>query len=84
MPSFVVRALGWLKYFPRNAAKACIWVYRKGISPYFPPSCRYQPTCSEYAFQAIDRYGFLRGSWLALKRISRCHPLHEGGFDPVP
>jgi uncharacterized protein len=58
--------------------------YRMFVSPLFPPSCRFQPTCSEYAIGAIARFGPWRGSWLALKRILRCHPLHPGGYDPVP
>ena len=50
----------------------------------FPPSCRFHPTCSSYAFEAIEKHGALRGSILSLKRISKCHPYHEGGLDPVP
>ncbi|MCI5128390.1 MAG: membrane protein insertion efficiency factor YidD [Candidatus Electrothrix sp. AUS3] len=57
--------------------------YRYGISPLFPPCCRYVPTCSEYAVEAIARYGALRGGWLALWRILRCHPFAAGGYDPV-
>ncbi|MEM8672432.1 MAG: membrane protein insertion efficiency factor YidD [Cyanobacteria bacterium P01_G01_bin.67] len=58
--------------------------YRRFISPLFPPSCRFQPTCSQYAIEAIAGYGTIKGSWLALKRILRCHPFHPGGYDPVP
>ncbi|WP_082869252.1 membrane protein insertion efficiency factor YidD [Oleiphilus sp. HI0125] len=58
--------------------------YQLAISPMLPPSCRYSPTCSEYAIEAISVHGPLKGSWLALKRIGRCHPGCKGGFDPVP
>lgn len=58
--------------------------YRKNLSPARPPCCRFVPTCSEYAMQAITKYGALKGSWLALRRLLRCHPFHKGGYDPVP
>ena len=58
--------------------------YRGFLSPLKPPSCRYIPTCSEYAMIAVEKYGAAKGSLLAIKRILRCHPFHEGGYDPVP
>ncbi|MBD2503699.1 membrane protein insertion efficiency factor YidD [Anabaena azotica] len=64
-----------------------IWLikgYRMFISPLFPPTCRFQPTCSMYAIQAIERFGAFRGGWMAIRRILRCHPFHPGGYDPVP
>ena len=58
--------------------------YRYLISPWLGPNCRYQPTCSAYALEALEKHGPLKGSWLALRRLSRCHPLGGHGFDPVP
>lgn len=58
--------------------------YQKAISPMTPPTCRFHPTCSHYGFEAIETHGVIKGSWLAIVRISKCHPFHEGGFDPVP
>ncbi len=57
--------------------------YQLCISPFFPPSCRYFPTCSEYAREAIEKYGAWQGVYMAIKRILRCHPWHKGGYDPV-
>jgi uncharacterized protein len=63
---------------------AAIKFYRVAISPMKLPCCRFTPTCSEYALEAIQKYGALKGSWLAVKRILKCHPFHKGGYDPVP
>lgn len=61
-----------------------IRLYQRYISPLTPPTCRFHPTCSNYAIEAISKYGVLKGTWLAIKRILKCHPFHPGGFDPVP
>ncbi len=58
--------------------------YQKCISPLTPPSCRFTPTCSQYALEAFRKYGVFKGGWLTIKRISRCHPLGGSGYDPVP
>ena len=64
---------------------ALIRFYQRNISPLSPPRCRFYPTCSQYAWEAINKYGALKGGWLALRRLLRCHPFHNGDyFDPVP
>ncbi|WP_188375969.1 membrane protein insertion efficiency factor YidD [Halobacillus andaensis] len=63
---------------------AIIAFYRRFVSPLTPPSCRFVPTCSEYGIEAFRRFGFIKGSWLTIRRILKCHPFHKGGFDPVP
>lgn len=68
----------------KQLALALIKVYRYAISPMLGQHCRYYPSCSGYAYLAIERFGLLRGVWLAVRRLLRCHPWHEGGYDPVP
>lgn len=68
----------------RRCAIAMIRFYQRFISPLLPPTCRYSPTCSEYAAQAIQRFGVFRGIWLGMKRLVRCHPWSSSGYDPVP
>ncbi len=58
--------------------------YKRFISPWLPPACRYYPTCSDYCSEAVKRYGVLRGGWLGMRRLCRCHPFRKGGYDPVP
>ena len=68
----------------RYLAAALIRLYQWTLSPLLGPTCRFYPSCSQYALQSVLRFGFFHGSWLALKRLGRCHPWHPGGFDPVP
>ncbi|HIZ18210.1 MAG TPA: membrane protein insertion efficiency factor YidD [Candidatus Olsenella stercoravium] len=69
---------------PSRGARALIRFYQKRVSPVLPARCIYVPTCSQYAYEAIERYGLVRGGALTLRRIARCHPFHAGGYDPVP
>jgi putative membrane protein insertion efficiency factor len=63
---------------------ALVTFYRAHISPLSPPTCRFSPTCSQYALEALEKYGALRGGELALRRFLKCHPFHKGGYDPLP
>ena len=65
-------------------ATAAIVAYQRVVSPWLPPACRFAPTCSEYARQAMLEHGLARGAWLALRRLASCHPFHPGGYDPPP
>ena len=70
--------------FGQRLLRGAIRVYQIALSPYFGNQCRFYPTCSESAMDAIAKHGALKGSWLAIRRIGRCHPYHPGGHDPVP
>lgn len=70
--------------FAQKALLAVIAFYQRFISPQLGSNCRYYPTCSHYSYEAIVKYGVLRGGWMGIKRIGRCHPFAKGGFDPVP
>ncbi|MBF0415033.1 MAG: membrane protein insertion efficiency factor YidD [Magnetococcales bacterium] len=76
--------LQWTGTPVKSICIGLIRFYQLFLSPILPRSCRFWPTCSEYALESISRYGILRGGWLSLKRIGRCHPFHPGGLDPVP
>lgn len=65
-------------------ARGLIMLYQHTVSPMIPSSCRFLPSCSRFSYEALGTHGFLRGSWLGIRRIGRCHPLAQGGFDPVP
>ena len=73
-----------LRQAPARALIGLICFYRANLSPLHPACCRFTPTCSQYALEAVKKYGALRGGALALRRILRCHPFHKGGYDPVP
>jgi putative membrane protein insertion efficiency factor len=67
----------------RKAVIATLRLYKRFLSPYLPSACRYHPTCSEYMLEAVSKYGAARGVWLGFRRLLRCHPFRQGGFDPV-
>ena len=70
--------------YPTKILITAIYGYQRCISPLFPPSCRFTPSCSHYAVEALQRFGVIKGSWLTTQRLLKCHPLHSGGHDPVP
>lgn len=69
---------------PGRLLVALIRGYQRVLSPALPPACRFYPSCSQYALEAVSRHGAIRGGWLAVRRLARCHPFNPGGFDPVP
>lgn len=71
-------------HWPKRIAMLLIRGYQRFISPALPPSCRFTPSCSQYTLEAVERYGFVKGSWLGGRRLIRCHPFNPGGVDPVP
>ena len=68
----------------KSIALAMLRFYKRFISPLLPSACRFEPTCSVYMYQAVDKHGVIKGGWMGIKRIGRCHPFHPGGYDPVP
>ena len=74
----------FLRSMPKRLLLWLIRFYRRNISPMYPACCRFMPTCSQYALEAVEKYGALKGGYLALRRILRCHPFCKGGYDPVP
>ena len=68
----------------RSVALFLLRLYKRFLSPLLPPMCRFEPTCSMYTMQAVEKYGTLRGIWLGIRRLARCHPFNPGGWDPVP
>ena len=69
-----------MKRFPLVA----IWLYQRTLSPFLPSACRYSPTCSHYSHEAVEKYGIIKGAWMGLSRLARCHPFGGKGYDPVP
>jgi uncharacterized protein len=80
----MTRLAAVVRLVPRTLLMMLVRAYQLLLSPMLPASCRYYPSCSAYALEALERHGALRGAWLAAKRIGRCHPFRPGGYDPVP
>ena len=78
------RGKDWLVGLPARTLAALIGLYKRWVSPWLPPACRFHPTCSEYAREALLTHGLIRGGWMGLRRIARCNPWNPGGYDPVP
>jgi putative membrane protein insertion efficiency factor len=73
-----------MNHFGSKIARWLLQLYRLFLSPLFGPVCRFEPSCSQYATEALKKFGLARGSWLAIRRLARCHPLAESGYDPIP
>lgn len=84
MKATMMKLINALKQLPGKMLLGLLLVYRYAISPMLGSRCRFHPSCSVYASEAIERHGALRGSWLAVRRVTRCHPWNAGGYDPVP
>ena len=80
---FIASQLSTVATLPAQIVRLMLWCYRSALSPAFGPRCRFAPSCSLYASEALRRYGLVRGGWRAVRRVLRCHPLHPGGWDPV-
>lgn len=76
--------MSWVARLPRQLLILLVRAYQVSLGPLLPATCRYTPSCSAYAIEALQRHGALRGGWMAARRIGRCHPFRPGGYDPVP
>lgn len=81
---YIKRMIQWLLALPGYLLIGAIWIYKYTLSPYFPASCRFNPSCSDYGIQALKKHGVFKGTYLTVKRIGRCHPWGGSGYDPVP
>ena len=73
-----------MRKWPAKIVVMLLRIYKAVLSPFLGQNCRFQPGCANYAMEAVERHGVIRGAWMAIKRIGRCHPWHDGGYDPVP